>query len=166
MRVFYRFKETRSLEILAGDGDMNCIIGKSTRCGIDHHNLRGREIPELPHPVRCPGPTGYVEGDVPFPVQTSNLDTIEIFNHPLGRIPVLSTVSVTRQDEICIPAGSPCRFMNKVDNIPSGIRNLRGICSFCPDIINADKNQMFSIQGPVPYTDSGGRLPRSVPELR
>jgi hypothetical protein len=74
---------------------MSRVIGKGARFGIDHHNFRGREIPELPHPVRCPNPTGYKEGGIPFPEEATDLENVEIFNHPLGGIPVLSTVRVS-----------------------------------------------------------------------
>jgi hypothetical protein len=63
-----RFLKGLLVFVLPGNNNMNRIIGKSARFGVDHHNFRRREIPEFPHPVRCPGPTGYVEGDISFPV--------------------------------------------------------------------------------------------------
>ena len=96
IRVFYRFKEARFWKLSAGNSDMNRIIRKSVPgSGLITTTSGGARVPELPHPVRCPGPTGYVEGDVPLPVQATDLDTIEIFNHPLRRIAVLRTVCMT-----------------------------------------------------------------------
>ena len=40
----------------------------------------------------------------------------------------MAAVGVTGEDEVSIPAGLPCRFVDKVDHIGSGIGNIWRIC--------------------------------------
>ena len=53
---------------------------------------------------------------------------------------------VTGEDEVSIPVSSPCGFMDKVDNICSGIGYLRGIIPLRPDIINTDQHEVLPVK--------------------